>query len=165
MDRAMSETISDKVAGKYLGFRLAGEDYGLPILSVHEIIGMQPITLVPRAPSHIRGVINLRGKIVPVVDLRVKFDMMSSAGGELCIVVVRAAGNDMGILVDAVSEVLDVKLDDVAATPDFGQQIDASFVKGISRANGKVRFLLDIDAILGPPPGDRAAAGGAIPFI
>ena len=157
----MKESAHTDIAGKYLGFRLAGEEYGLPILSVHEIIGMQPITPVPRAPPHVRGVINLRGKIVPVADLRVKFEMPPSEGRELCIVVVRAHGHDMGVVVDAVSEVLNVKAEDVAPTPAFGAHFNTAFVRGISKAQGKVRFLLDIDAILSPT--DRAPGASIAP--
>ena len=136
-----------QAAHKYLAFRIGAEEYGLPVLSVHEIIGMQPITLVPRAPRAVRGVINLRGKIVPVVDLRVKF-AIPGAGSELCIVVVRTRGRDVGIVVDAVSEVLAVPPEQIAPTTAMGGHVDAEFVTGIGTTGGRVRFLLDIDAVL-----------------
>ena len=137
------------LAGKYLAFRVGAEEYGIAILSVHEIIGITPITPVPRAEPGVRGVINLRGKIVPVVDLRVKFNI-AAAGNELCIVVVRSRGQDVGVLVDSVSEVLFVAAAEIAPPPGLGPQVDASFVSGISTAGGRVRFLLDIDAVLAP---------------
>jgi purine-binding chemotaxis protein CheW len=154
-----------KAAGKYLAFRLGAVEYGIPILSVHEIIGILPITPVPRARDCVRGVVNLRGKIVPVVDLRSKFRMPAAPGAELCIVVVRSAGTDLGVLVDAVSEVVSVAASEIATTPSLGDQLDDAYVTGISTANGKVRFLLDIDAVLAaeqpPEPASASLAHGS----
>lgn len=135
--------------GKFLTFFLAGEEYGLEILKVHEIIGMLPITRVPRTPRFIRGVVNLRGKVIPIVDLRRKFGMPEAEdSGETCIIVVAIAGLQMGIVVDRVSEVLDIASEQVEPAPAFGCDVDTSFILGIGKAEGRVRILLDIDRAL-----------------
>jgi purine-binding chemotaxis protein CheW len=140
-------------AGKYLTFRLAAEEYGLEILKVREIIGLIDITKVPRTPDHIRGVINLRGKVIPVLDLRTKFGMEPAPDTEeTCIIVVDVAAADnsllMGILVDAVSEVLDIKEEEIEESPEFGCDIDTSFILGIGKVKNSVKILLDIDRVL-----------------
>ncbi|MBI5118475.1 chemotaxis protein CheW [Candidatus Poribacteria bacterium] len=140
-------------AGKYLTFRLAGEEYGLEILKVREIIGLMDITAVPRTPHFIRGVINLRGKVIPVVDLRKKFGMDSVEDTEqTCIIVVDVSRNgkpvQMGILVDSVSEVLDIRGDDIEDTPSFGSDFDATFILGMAKAKGTVKILLNIEEVL-----------------
>jgi len=135
--------------GKFLTFFLAGEEYGLEILKVQEIIGVMPITRVPRTPSFIRGVINLRGKVIPVVDLRLKFGMDGiDQTDETCIIVVRAQGIEMGIIVDKVSEVLDIAAADIDDTPSFGIEVDTDYILGIGKSAGRVRILLDIDKVL-----------------
>jgi purine-binding chemotaxis protein CheW len=141
------------LAGKYLTFRLAREEYGLPILTVREIIGLVNITPVPRAPHEIRGVINLRGKIIPVVDLRRKFGMSDTeALPETCIVVVNInaleESLDMGILVDSVSEVLDVKKEDIGPPPSFGKTISTDFILGMAKLENRVAILLEIEKLL-----------------
>lgn len=148
-------------AGKYLTFRLAAEEYGLEILKVREIIGMMDITQVPRTPHYIRGVINLRGRVIPVVDLRAKFEMeVTEDTNETCIIVVEVASGDgavsMGIRVDAVSEVLDIKEDQIEDTPTFGSGIDTRFILGIGKIKEDVKILLDIDQVL--TEGDLALA-------
>lgn len=140
-------------AGKYLTFRLAAEEYGLEILKVREIIGLMDITKVPRTPNHIRGVINLRGKVIPVLDLRTKFGMETTPDTEeTCIIVVDVSAADnsllMGILVDAVSEVLDIKGEEIEKSPEFGCDIDTSFILGIGKVKNSVKILLDIDRVL-----------------
>lgn len=140
-------------AGKYLTFRLAAEEYGLEILKVREIIGMMEITKVPRTPYYVRGVINLRGRVIPVVDLRAKFDMdVTEDTNETCIIVVevtsRLGAVSMGIRVDAVSEVLDIKEDEIEDTPSFGSGIDTRFILGIGKVKNEVKILLDIDQVL-----------------
>ena len=140
-------------AGKYLTFRLAAEEYGLEILKVREIIGMMEITGVPKTPDHVRGVINLRGKVIPVIDLRTKFGMGSAENtDETCIVVVEAAGQGdslmMGVLVDAVSEVLDIQADQIEEAPAFGTGVDTRFILGIGKVQQDVKLLLDIDEVL-----------------
>ncbi len=137
---------NESIAGQYLAFKLGNDEYGLPIQSVREIVGIQPITLVPLAPEMARGVINLRGKIVPVADLRVRFRMKPAAEPESCIIIVRSRGADIGVLVDAVFEVVRVKEDDLSAPPQFSPA--AVFVRGIAKVAERVRFLLDIDRVL-----------------
>jgi purine-binding chemotaxis protein CheW len=142
------------LAGKYMTFQLAQEVYGLPILSVREIIGLMDITRLPRAPEFIRGVINLRGKIIPVIDLRMKFGMTQvSSTDQTVIVVVQYAhrGKDltMGILVDEVLEVLSIGQNAIEPPPDFGAgAVDTTFILGVGKADRRVIFLLDIDKVL-----------------
>jgi len=136
-------------AGKFLIFFLAGEEYGLEILKVREIMGMLPITQIPRTPLYIRGVINLRGKVIPVFDLRLKFGLNSKAQTEeTCIIVVQVEGLDLGMIVDRVSEVLDIAERDIDDTPSFGAGIQTDYILGIGKAQGRIRLLLDINHIL-----------------
>lgn len=143
----------NNLAGKYLTFKLAGEEYGIEILKVVEINKLMAITRVPRMPEFVRGVMNLRGKVIPVVELRRKF-MMSSIddNDETCIIVVKTlCGNSdlqMGILVDTVSEVLDIPAADIEPAPKFGGTVDTNFILGMAKARGAVKILLDIDRIL-----------------
>jgi purine-binding chemotaxis protein CheW len=142
------------LAGKYLTFALAGEEYGLPVLKVREIIKILDITAVPQAPMHVKGVINLRGKVIPVVDLRLKFGFMPQDYDErTCIIVIEVALQTskvmMGVVVDAVSEVLTIAADEIEATPQFGEQVNTEFMKGVAKIKGRVKFLLDLDRIFG----------------
>ncbi len=139
--------------GKYLTFVLADEDYGIGILKIKEIIGMMPITPVPRTPIFVKGVINLRGKVIPVVDLRLKFGMEEIAYTErTCIIVVEIAGQAgtilMGIVVDAVSEVLNIKEELIEDAPAFGAGLDTEYILGMAKMEGGVKILLDIDRVL-----------------
>lgn len=139
--------------GKYLTFTLEKEEYGIGILKVKEIIGMMPITSVPRTPDFVKGVINLRGKVIPVMDLRLKFDM-----GEIpytdrtCIIVVEIDTNSetvlIGIVVDAVSEVLNIQEEDIEETPAFGRKLNTEYILGMAKIDGKVKILLNIDRVL-----------------
>jgi len=147
--KAMSER-----EGKYLTFSLAGEEYGIGILKVKEIIGMMPITTVPRTPDFVKGVINLRGKVIPVVDLRRKFGMEEIGYTErTCIIVMEIAGQGgsllMGMVVDAVSEVLNIKAAELEETPGFGTKLDTDYILGMAKMNGGVKILLDINKVLG----------------
>ena len=140
-------------AGKYLTFKLGAEDFGLEILKVQEIIKMMSITKVPRTPGFVRGVINLRGKVIPVVDLRSKFDMEGKETTEkTCVIVVQVAKGDgrvtMGIIVDEVSEVLDIVAGEIEPAPSFGSSLDTRFILGMAKARGSVKILLDIDKVL-----------------
>lgn len=140
--------------GKYLTFSLAEEEYGIGILKVKEIIGTMPITTVPQTPSHIKGVINLRGKVIPIVDLRLKFAMEAiNYTDKTCIIVVEVAGSNhkvmIGILVDSVSEVLNIKGIDIEETPSFGSRLNTDYILGMAKTGGRVRILLDIDKVLG----------------
>jgi purine-binding chemotaxis protein CheW len=141
-------------AGKYLTFGLASEEYGLPVLKVREIIKILSITAVPQAPAHVKGVINLRGKVIPVVDLRLKLGFPAQEYNErTCVIVVevlvQASKVMMGVVVDAVSEVLTITNDEIEATPEFGEQINTEFILGVAQIKGRVKFLLDLDRILG----------------
>jgi purine-binding chemotaxis protein CheW len=148
------------LAGKYLTFSLAGEEYGLPVLKVREIIKILDITAVPQAPHHVKGVINLRGKVIPVVDLRLKFGFPSQEYDErTCIIVIEVALQSskalMGMVVDAVSEVLTIGAEEIEGTPEFGEHVNTEFMKGVAKIKGHVKFLLDLDRIFG-------GAGGLI---
>ena len=139
--------------GKYLTFSLAGEEYGIGILKVKEIIGMMPVTHVPQTPEFVKGVINLRGKVIPVVDLRLRFALEAAAYTErTCIIVVEVAGTSgsvmMGIVVDAVSEVLNIRGADIENTPAFGVKLNTDFILGMAKAAGGIKILLDIDRVL-----------------
>lgn len=145
----MSDESNISAAGKYLTFRLGEEIYGLPLRAVHEIIGMMPITIVPRMPSFLRGVMNLRGQIIPVLEMRNQFGMVEcEETEETCIIVVESPTHDIGVIVDSVLEVLDIKEDSVVSAPSFGMGIDTSFIIGIAKSNGIV-ILLDIEKVLG----------------
>jgi purine-binding chemotaxis protein CheW len=136
-------------AGKYLTFGLGNESYGLEILKVREIIGLMDITAVPRTPAFVKGVINLRGKVIPVVDLRLKFDMTEARRTEeTCIIVVQVGSIEVGILVDKVSEVMNIDGKDIEDAPSFGTNVDTAFILGMGKAGGKVTILLDIGRVL-----------------
>jgi len=135
--------------GKFLTFFLADEEYGLEILKVREIIGLMPITRVPRTPEYMRGVINLRGKVIPVVDLRIKFALEATADSErTCIIVVQASGVEFGVVVDRVSEVVNVASSDIEDAPSFGAEVDTEYLLGLAKSQGTVKLLLDIDRVL-----------------
>ena len=139
--------------GKYLTFSLDNEEYGIGILKVKEIIGMMPITTVPQTPEFVKGVINLRGKVIPVMDLRLRFGMKSIDYSEsTCIIVVEIEGQSgtvmIGIVVDAVSEVLNIKGEEIEDTPTFGAKLNTEFILGMAKRDGGVKILLDIDRVL-----------------
>ncbi len=146
--------IGERLAGKYMTFKLADEEYGLEILKVREIIGLMDITRVPRTREFIRGVINLRGKVEPVVDLRLKFGMEKiEATDQTVIIVVQYSfeGSEftMGILVDEVLEVLNISSEQIEPPPNFGTgAIDSDFILGVGKHDKRVIFLLDIDKVL-----------------
>ncbi|MCX8042911.1 MAG: chemotaxis protein CheW [Desulfobacterota bacterium] len=138
---------------KYLTFNLGKEQYGIQILKIKEIIGLMDITKVPRTPEFVRGVINLRGKVIPVIDLRTKFGMEKIDDTEqTCIIVIDIVIDDnpvqMGIIVDSVSEVLDIPQMDIEETPSFGTLVKTEFIKGIAKTKGGVKILLNIEEIL-----------------
>jgi len=142
------------LAGKFMTFKLGNEEYGIEILKVREIIGLMEITRVPRVTPWIRGVINLRGKVVPVVDLRVKFGMSPTAATEQTVIIVvqcAIGGREltMGILVDQVLEVLPLEASQIEPPPSFGTaEVDAGFILGVAKAEKRVIFLLDIGKVL-----------------
>jgi purine-binding chemotaxis protein CheW len=139
----------DPRAGKYLTFFLASEEYGVEILKVQEIIGRMPITPVPLTSKYILGVINLRGKIHPIMDLKIKFGMdQSEITDETCIIVIKTASLMMGILVDKVSEVMNVASGDIEDTPSFGADVNPEYLLGVGKTGGRVRLLLDIEKVI-----------------
>jgi purine-binding chemotaxis protein CheW len=140
-------------SGKFLTFFLSEEEYGFEILKVHEIIGLLPITRVPQTQQCLKGVVNLRGKVIPVVDLRLKFGMPAAeATSETCIIVVHIRGIDVGVIVDRVSEVIDIRDGEIEPAPSFGNGFNTDFILGIGNTQERVRILLNIDRVL--PSGD-----------
>jgi len=140
--------------GKYLTFALGPEEYGLEILKVREIIGYMEITAVPQTPHEVKGVINLRGQVIPVVDLRAKFCMETTdVTEETCIIVVEISQGSRnfstGIVVDHVQEVLDIAGQDIEEAPQFGSAVDTAFILGMGKIGDSVKILLDIDRVLG----------------
>lgn len=140
-------------AGRYLTFTLGAESYGLPVLNVREIIRLCPITPVPRMPPHVKGVINLRGTVIAVFDLRAKFQLaMTDYGDRACIIVVQVASLSggstlMGAIVDAVEEVVQLSVTEIEATPDFGGAPDTQYILGLATIEGGVKTLLNIEKI------------------
>ena len=152
MDNETSAAVAggtDQRAGQYLTFVLAGEIYGLGILQVREIIGMTDITAVPRTPEFVKGVINLRGRVVPVVDTRLKFGMPEDEPTDrTCIIVVDVGEADVGLIVDEVSEVMNIPADQIEDAPSFGADVDTRFILGMTKADDKVTILLDLTKVL-----------------
>ena len=139
-----------QLQGKYLTILLAGEAYGLNVLNIREIIRLQKITPVAQLPAYIKGVINLRGRVVPVLDLRLKFGMPAGVDERTCIVVVRVRradlpANHMGLIVDAVEEVVSLAAKDIEPTPDFGVRVDTAGLLGMAKVKDRVTTLLDLD--------------------
>lgn len=139
--------------GKYLTFTLAEEEYGIEILKIREIIGVMDVTTVPQMPHFVKGVINLRGKVIPVIDLRLRFGLESKLYDErTCIIVTEVRSHNgnvqMGLVVDTVSEVVNIGLEDMEHTPVFGVDVDTHYILGMAKLKGKVKILLDIDKVL-----------------
>ncbi|MBW2616531.1 MAG: purine-binding chemotaxis protein CheW [Deltaproteobacteria bacterium] len=151
MDQAIGAIVDKE--GKYLTFSMANEEYGIGILEIKEIIGMMPITPVPQTPEFVKGVVNLRGKVIPVIDLRLRFGMPSIDYTErTCIIVVEMEEQGItvliGIVVDAVSEVLNIKAGDIEQTPTFGTKLNIDYILGMAKMEGGVKILLDISRVL-----------------
>ena len=139
--------------GKYLTFALGEEEYGVEILKIREIIGMMEVTTVPQMPHFVKGVINLRGKVIPVIDLRLRFGLEPKPYDErTCIIVAEVRGQgtrvQMGLVVDTVSEVVTITLEEMEVTPAFGVNVDTHYILGMAKLKGKVKILLDIDKVL-----------------
>jgi purine-binding chemotaxis protein CheW len=152
---AVSNTAAatEQRAGKYLAFRLGKEDFAIQVLKVREIVGIQDITAVPQMPSYVKGVINLRGKVIPVVDLRLKFGLPEREYTQrTCIIVVQVHGGGVaiqsGVIVDEVSEVLNLAAAEIENTPDFGEDVATPYLLGMAKAKDSVKMLLDIDQVL-----------------
>jgi purine-binding chemotaxis protein CheW len=148
----VNKAVQDR-EGKYLTFALGPEEYGLEILKVREIMGIMEITAVPQTPEYVRGVINLRGKVIPVIDLRARFGMETvETTDQTCIIVVeitqKGQGFDTGIVVDRVQEVLDIAGSDIEDTPQFGSNVATDFILGMGKIGDSVKILLDINKVL-----------------
>lgn len=147
-------TTPEGVAGKYLTFQLGGESYGIAVLKIREIIRLQPATPVPQMPGYVKGVINLRGKIIPIIDLRLKFEQPEVKDtDQTCIVVVQVslpgrAPANMGLVVDGVEEVVNLAAGDIEGPPDFGSRLHAEYLLGMAKVKGMVKTLLDIDRVV-----------------
>ena len=140
---------SSTYEGQFLTFTLNNEEYGIEILKVREIIGVMDITTVPQTPEFMKGVINLRGTVIPVVDLRLKFSMPEEEyTQETCVIVVEANNSQVGIIVDSVSEVLNIQNGEIEETPSFGQGIDTDFIMGLGKVKERIIILLNIEQIL-----------------
>jgi purine-binding chemotaxis protein CheW len=152
-EQATALNKGDDRGGKYLVFHLGRGEFGIRVLKVREIIGIQDITAVPQTPAHVKGVINLRGKVTPVVDLRLKFGLPEQEyTPRTCIIVVQVRGEEgpllMGIVVDGVAEVLNLAVADIEDTPDFGDGTATPYLLGMAKVKGKVKILLEIDRVL-----------------
>lgn len=147
-------TGTQKLAGKYLTFALGHESYGIDVLQVREIIRLTDITTVPQMPDYVRGVINLRGKIIPVIDLRVRFGFPDVKNtDQTCIIVVQVKlpegkATQMGLIVDGVEEVINISAGDLEETPDFGAKVDTEYLLAMAKVKGAVKTLLNIDRVL-----------------
>ncbi len=150
---AQTDPFQSENEGKYLTFQLAEEGYGIGILKVREIIGMLPVTPVPQTPMFLKGVINLRGQVIPVVDLRLKFGLMEEEYTErtsIIVVEVKGLANNIpiGIVVDTVSEVINIQAEEIEPAPVFGASINTQFILGMAKTEGGVKILLNIDQVL-----------------
>jgi CheW protein len=149
MEAVVEKRERSAIEGKFLTFILGKEIYGFEILKVREIIGLMDITTVPQTPEYMKGVINLRGKVIPVIDLRLKFSMQEEVHTqETCVIVVEVDNASIGIIVDSVSEVSDISGGGIEETPSFGQGIDTSFIMGLGKVKDKIIILLDIETVL-----------------
>ncbi|KHE93183.1 MAG: chemotaxis protein CheW [Candidatus Scalindua rubra] len=149
MEAVVEKRERSTLEGKFLTFILGREIYGFEILKVREIIGLMDITTVPQTPEYMKGVINLRGKVIPVIDLRLKFSMQEEEHTqETCVIVVEVENTSIGIIVDSVSEVSDISGGEIEDAPGFGQGIDTSFIMGLGKVKGKIIILLDIETVL-----------------
>lgn len=137
-------------SNQFLTFTLEDEEYGIDILKVQEIKGYSVITRIPRAPSYIKGVMNLRGTIVPIIDLRTKFGLEPTCYDQFTvIIVVVVQGRAMGLIVDTVSDVLNIPANDIQSAPEFSGNMDTSFISGMGKAGDKLIILLDVYKVLG----------------
>lgn len=145
-----SASWSNSHGAQYLTFRLADQDFGVAILSVQEIKNYSVITPIPNTPAYVKGAMNLRGTVVPIIDLRVKFEMPEAVYDQhTVIVVVNVGSRILGLIVDAVSDVLNVGEDEFEAAPDFGQDAETGFIIGLAKTNDKLTTLLDLERLIG----------------
>ncbi|SRR5258708_2521544 len=161
-----TQTVSPSTSqlnGKYLTVVLDNEFYGIAVLKVREIIRFQKITPVPRMPDFVKGVINLRGRVIPIIDLRIKFGLQAHIAERTCIVVVQVRVSSqqavqMGLIVDSVEEVVTLNEKEIEPTPDFGTKVNTEYILGMAKIKGKVKTLLDIDRVVAPETVTRIAA-------
>lgn len=143
------DTEEDTQSGKYLTFMLGDESYGLEIRHVTEIIGLQSITKVPDVPDYIQGIINLRGKVIPIMDVRIRFGMaVRDYDARTCIIVINIQESSVGLIVDTVSEVADIDEAQIEPLPTVGNSLNRGFMKGIGKIGADVKLLLDADRLL-----------------
>jgi purine-binding chemotaxis protein CheW len=146
---AAERTSSDPAASQFLTFVLGDEQYGVEILQVQEIRGYSGVTPIPNTPPYIKGVMNLRGTVVPVIDLRARFSMEAGEYDKFTVIVVVTVGEKViGLVVDAVSDVLDIPASEIRATPDLGARVDTQFISGMANIGGRLAVLLDIQRLL-----------------
>ena len=139
----------DTQKDKYLTFHIATEEYAIEIRHVTEIIGMLNITEVPQTPSYIKGVINLRGKVIPVMDIRLRFDMAARGYDErTCVIVVNFEGNTVGLVVDTVSEVMDIPAENVESANHFAGSEGQNFISGMGKTEETIKMIIDVNALL-----------------
>ena len=155
MSTTAAPSASATLSGKYLTVVLENEAYGIGVLKVREIIRMQKITPVPQMPAFVKGVINLRGRVIPIVDMRVKFGLKAEFAERTCIVVVQVrlpndATVQMGLIVDSVEEVVTLNANEIEPTPEFGTKINTEYIMGMAKVKGAVKTLLDIDRVVAP---------------
>lgn len=154
----------DAPASQYLTLNLAHEEYGVDILAVREIRGWTPVTRIPQAPSYVLGVLNLRGAIVPVIDMRLRFGLPPEEyTANTVTVIVTVAGRHFGVVVDAVSDVLDVNAADLRPVPDMGTTVDTEYLKGLTAVDERMVLLLDVDKLLQPQ--DAQMLEAALPAV
>jgi purine-binding chemotaxis protein CheW len=162
---SLQNTDTSRLAGKYLTVVLDNEAYGIAVLKVREIIRLQKITPVPQMPVFVKGVINLRGRVIPVIDLRLKFGLKAEMGERTCVVVVQIAIDStrnvqMGLVVDSVEEVVNLTGSEIEPTPEFGARIDTSYLLGLAKVKGVVKTLLDIERVVAPETVERLSQVG-----
>lgn len=153
-----SANVPAAAGGKYLNFHLGDEAYSLPILQVREIIRLSPVTPVPRMPAFVKGVINLRGKIVPVMDLRERLNRYTVEYDErACIVVIQASSSGhFGVIVDSVDDVSNIPQEDIDPPPEFGFELSTEFIMGVAKTKTEVKIILDIHRVLNVDPATRS---------
>jgi purine-binding chemotaxis protein CheW len=149
---------------QYLTVNLAQEEYAIDILAVREIRGWTPVTRIPQAPSYVLGVLNLRGAIVPVLDLRLRFGLAREEYNATTVtVIITVAGRHFGVVVDGVSDVLDVEAHSIKPVPDMGTAVDTEYLKGLTSAGERMVLLLDVDKLLQPQ--DAQMLEAALPAV
>lgn len=163
MSKILAPAAAGTLAGKYLTVALDREAYGIAVLKVREIIRLQKITPVPQMPPYVKGVINLRGRVISIVDLRCKFGLKAECDERTCIVVVQVRlPNDqvvpMGLIVDSVDEVVNLAAGDIEPPPDFGEAVNTEYLLGMAKVKNRVMTLLDIDRVVAPEAVQAIAA-------